>query len=316
MKKILFLSPLPPPYYGSAISSEMCLDILKNTKDIEVRNIKLNYSKEMSDVGKIDLGKIKGSFEVKKEIGKQIRKFNPEIVYFIPATSGFALIRDFLFAEEIKKSYKKKILFHIRSRTTRNSFNDILYKKMFLNQKAIVLGESLVSDISPWIKKDDISILPNAVKNVISDYQLKSIISHRKKNEFLNILFLSNMDETKGWPKLLEACKILKRKGFSFRCDFVGAWQSKEDEKDFCDFVKKNDLEKIVFAHGRKTGKEKNTFLAKANVLVFPTEYKFETFGRVILEAYMFAVPVIANKIATISDTIQDKKTGSVPFFL
>ena len=60
-EKILFLSPLPPPYYGSAMSSEMCLNILKNSKDFQIENIKLNYSKEMSDVGKINTDKIKGN---------------------------------------------------------------------------------------------------------------------------------------------------------------------------------------------------------------------------------------------------------------
>lgn len=68
MKKILFLSPLPPPYYGSAMSSQMCLNILKNSKDFEVRNIKLNYSKEMNDIGKINFNKIKGMLKVSKQI--------------------------------------------------------------------------------------------------------------------------------------------------------------------------------------------------------------------------------------------------------
>jgi len=39
MKKILFLSPLPPPHYGSAMSSKMCLEILQKSKDFEIKNI-------------------------------------------------------------------------------------------------------------------------------------------------------------------------------------------------------------------------------------------------------------------------------------
>jgi glycosyltransferase involved in cell wall biosynthesis len=312
MKKVLFLSPLPPPYYGSAMSSEMCLKILKNSKEFQVRNIKLNYSKEMSDVGKINLDKIKGIFNVKKNIRKQMKEFYPDVVYFVPATSGLGLIRDSFFIREIKKHFKKKILFHIRSRTIRTLLNNFFYRKMFTKQKAIVLGKQLVNDVSKWIKKEEILILPNAIKNEISDFELKKILKERRENKNFNILFLSNMDKTKGWPKLLQACKILNEKNIDFKCNFVGAWQSEKDEKYFYDFIKKNNLEKKVFVHGRKTGKEKDSFLKKANVLVFPTEYKLETFGRVILEAMMFGLPVIANGIATIPNTIEDGKTGFI----
>jgi len=60
ISRVLFLSPLPPPYYGSAISSEIVFKIfLKGDKTLFVKNIKLNYSKSMSDIGTLNLKKIK-----------------------------------------------------------------------------------------------------------------------------------------------------------------------------------------------------------------------------------------------------------------
>lgn len=316
MKKVLFLSPLPPPYYGSAMSSEMCLNLLKDSKEFEIRNIKLNYSKGMKDIGKLNLEKIKGIFRVKKEIKKTIKEFNPDVVYMVPATSYQGVFRDYFFVREVRKNWKGKILFHIRSRIVEKDWKNLLrrsvLKKLLENQKAIVLGKELVSDLHDLISKENIFILPNAIKNEISDKELKKIIKERKKNEQFNILFLSNMNKNKGWPKLLDACKILNEKKFDFRCDFVGSWQYKKDEKYFLDFIEKNGLKGKVFAHGKKTGKEKNKFLEKANVLVFPTEYEMETFGRVILEGYMYGLPVIANGIATIPSTIQNGKTGFI----
>ncbi|MEX0921060.1 MAG: glycosyltransferase family 4 protein [Candidatus Pacearchaeota archaeon] len=313
-KKILFLSPLPPPHYGSAMSSEMCLKILKESKDFEVRNIKLNYSRDMNDVGRINLDKIKGIFSVKKRIREEIKEFNPDIIYLVPATYSFGLLRDWFFVREIKKHWKGKILFHIRSRILDKIWNSFFGKKllrgMYMGNKAIVLGKELINDLRGIIPKKDISILPNAIKSEVSENELKRIIQERKKNKQFNILFLSNMDKSKGWPKLLEACKILNEKEFNFKCDFVGAWQSEKDKRYFKEFTKKNKLEKKVFSHGRKTGKEKNKILEKSHILVFPTEYKLETFGRVILEAMMFSIPVIANSIATIPSTVQDGKTG------
>lgn len=315
-KKILFLSPLPPPYYGSSISSEICLKILKNSKKFEVKNIKLNYSMNMEDIGKININKIKGFFRVKKEIKKSIQKFNPDVIYMVPATSYQGISRDYLFAREIKKNWKGKILFHIRSRIAKEDWKNYikryLLKELLKNQRAIILGKELAPDLHNLINKKDIYILPNAIKNEISNKKVDKIIKKRRKNQQFNILFLSNMNKEKGWPKLLEACKILNEKKIKFRCDFIGAWQSSSDKIYFNNFIKKHNLEKRIFTHGEKTGKEKNKFLEKANLLVFPTEYKLETFGRVIIEAMMFGIPVIANGIASITSIIKNNEVGFI----
>ncbi|MEM4330489.1 MAG: glycosyltransferase family 4 protein [Candidatus Pacearchaeota archaeon] len=308
-KKILFLSPLPPPNYGSALSSKDCLEILKKSKKFSVESIKLNYSREMTDVGKISLEKIKGFFSVLKIINQKISNFKPHFVYFVPATSNFGLIRDFFFVRFIKKS-KIPILFHIRSRLIKNRLNNFFYKFMFSNEKAIILGKSLIEDIINYIPKKNLFILPNAIKNEISDKELKKILEKRRSQKIFNILFLSNMDKTKGWPKLLESARILMDRGFSFNCFFAGSWQNKEDECFFFNYLKKNNLEDVVFYIGQIKPEEKKDLFSKVHLLVFPTEYPLETFGRVIIEAMMYALPVIANSIATIPSIIEDKKTG------
>ena len=315
-KKILFLSPLPPPYYGSALSSKMCYDILKDSKKFEVKSIKLNYSETIGDIGKVNLKKIKGIFIVKEEIKKFLKEFKPDIVYFMPATYSFGLLRAWIFVREIKKYYKKPILFHIRARILEKTWKNPIEKKflhdIYHGNKAIVLGKNLVSDLKEIISKEKIFILPNAIKNEVSNNELKDIIKERKKNKQFNILFLSNMVESKGWKKVLSACLILKNKGFNFKCDFVGEWLNKKDEKYFYDFVNKNELNERVFSHGKKLDNEKKEFLEKADILIFPTEYPLETFGRVIIEAMMYGIPVIASNRAAIPEIIEHKKTGFV----
>ncbi len=316
-KKILFLSPLPPPYYGSALSSAECLDILKNSGNFKVRNIKLNYSRKMSDIGKINLEKIRGFLRGKKEIKKLLKKFHPELIYFVPATDGLGLIRDYLFFRDIKKiDNKQKIVLHIRSRIPKENWRKRLFKRIyteifgFSNTYVIVLGEELIADLNNLVPRKRIFILPNAIKNEIGEKELKEIIKKRAKESVVNILFLSNMDKTKGWPKLLQACKILNEKGIEFRCFFAGAWVNEQDKKYFFEFVRKNNLEKKIVYIGPVGQNEKKRLLEKTHILVFPTEYKLETFGRVNIEAMMFAIPVIANAIATIPSIVKDKKTG------
>jgi len=312
-KKILFLSPMPPPYYGSSMSSEMCLGILKQSKKFEVRNVKLNFATETNGLVP-KWKKIFNFFNTIKKILFELKNFKPDLVYFVPATTSFGLIRDYLFVRKIKRYYNGKILFHIRSRMINwdSYFGRKMYEGIFIKEMAIVLDECLKEDLRDLILDKNIFVLPNAIKNEFSDIEFEKIIFSRRKNDKFRILFLSNMDESKGWFKLLEACKSLKDFDLDFECNFIGAWSGPKDEKKFYSFVKKNSLNNFVNYLGVKINKEKNDVLKKSDVLVFPTEYKLETFGRVIIEGMMFGLPVIANRIASIPNIIQDKKTGFI----
>ena len=266
----------------------------------------------MDDIGKINFIKVKRIFYVKKQIKKQIREFKPYIIYVVPETYSLGLIRDWIFVKEIKKYWKGKILFHIRSRildeTWESRWRQKILKNMYTGNRAIVLGKELVSDLRDMIPEKEIFILPNGIKNEVSNKDIKEIIKKRKENKQFNILFLSNMDKTKGWPKLLDTCKILNEKGFNFRCNFIGAWWNKKDEEYFYNFIKKNKLDKKVFSHGEKRNEEKNIFIKNANILVYPTEK--DTFGKVLIEAYMYGVPVITNREGAISSIVEHGKTG------
>ncbi|MBT4376309.1 glycosyltransferase family 4 protein [archaeon] len=295
------------------MSSKMCLEILQNSKDFQTKNIKLNYSTSMKDVGKINLSKITGIFSVLKEIKKQIKEFKPDLIYFVPATSGLGFKRDFLFLKELKKTHKGKIIFHIRSRVLQRDWNNTKFKRKFINilsgEKVIILGKELIGDLHKVISQKNIFILPNAIENKISEKEFKEINKKRKQDK-LRILFASNMDKTKGWQKVLMACKILNEKGINFECKFVGSWRNQKDKKEFENFITKNNLKGKVFSLGKKTDKDWDNQFREANVFVFPTEYPLETFGRVNVEAMMFGIPVISNSVATIPSIIKENKTG------
>ena len=65
-----------------------------------------------------------------------------------------------------------------------------------------------------------------------------------------NIFFLSNMMLEKGVWTLLDACHILKDRGYDFVCNFVGKW-SDIGEEEFAAYLQKYRLEDVVVAHVR-----------------------------------------------------------------
>ncbi len=265
--KILFLSPLPPPYYGSAISSKMCLEILQEESNYKVKHIKLNYSGSIEGVGDFSFKKFFWSFIVIYRILRAMAKDRYRIIYFVPATAGIALYRDFVFLKILKLSYNSEFILHLRSRFIDedfdNSFKVFIIKNLLKCDRLILLGKELLSNIHNLFEEDKIIYLHNAIAVSLSDEDFIKLKENKVNSDKVKILFLSNMAIDKGWLKLLEACVILKQKGFSFECDFVGGWPSNNEKKIFNEFVIANNLLEVTKYQGSKFGNEKDEYLEK-----------------------------------------------------
>ena len=131
-----------------------------------------------------------------------------------------------------------------------------------------------------------------------------------KNNQIPHLLFLSNLLINKGVFVLLDACKILKEKGYSFICKFVGGETAEINAAYFKEEVKIRNLSKNVIYEGKKYEKEKQDYFGKADIFIFPTLY--ETFGLVLLEAMEYSLPCISTNEGGIPAIIEDGKTGYI----
>lgn len=309
-KQILFLSPLPPPYYGSALSSQTCLNVLIDGNKYDVVNIQLNYSRTYSDVEKLSIRKIAGYFYTLFKAILISRK-KPDLVYLMPSTTGFAFIRDFSLAL-VLKALNKNMVYHLRTQVLESQkkhfIKGYIFRKAFKNSKVIVLGKELKKDIEEYFTPENTYILPNAIEGKVDDMVFSNIQEIRKSSAALRLIFISNMSVLKGWKKALEAAYILHQNNYDFTFHFAGSWPSGKEEKEFYSLVEKYGInDKVVFL-GYIDDKQKEKVLSDSDVMVFPTEY--EALPRVIIEAYKFGIPVISTKTGSIPSMIVHGKTG------
>jgi glycosyltransferase involved in cell wall biosynthesis len=109
---------------------------------------------------------------------------------------------------------------------------------------------------------------------------------------------------------LLEACKILKEKGYKFVCNFVGG-ESKEITKEvFEKAVDERGLNEIVYYKGPKYGDEKKEFFANSDIFVQPTLN--DCFPLVLLEAMQYKLPIITSCEGGIPDIVTNGENGFV----
>jgi len=312
-RKVLFLVHLAPPVHGAAIMNELYLRSKIVNSNFCLRYVKLNYSRTLDDIGRFNTYKIAGFFLTLFKIFKSLILFRPNLIYFEIAPLGLGFLRDSFFVL-LCKVFKRKIVFHLQAKGISEAIKRRrkfwYYSFVFKNTKIILLSKLLYYDVGNIFKISDVYILPNCVKDELSEEEFQQIIKYRSKNYRPVLLFLSNMIESKGPLDVLKICNSLNKEGVDFECLFVGPWESEEIKMRWYEFLEQYDLREKCKYLGPKYGNEKKQIMKNTNFLIFPTRYKLETFGLVIIEAFMYGIPVVAYDNGGIKETIKHEWLG------
>ena len=309
INKILFILSLPNPIHGSSIVGKQIKESKIINKGIDARYINLSTSKSLDEIGKNPVIKIRRYFNILIKVFYNLIKHNPEKVYITIAAKGIGFYKDFPIALLVKLFGKKLFLhYHPKGVSERQNlfFDNILYKILFNKSKVILLSKSLYADVKKYVSPRDVFYCANGIP--ISKSLLKK---NQNKNKTPQLLFLSNLIESKGVFILLHALSLLKDQRILFYCNFIGA------EGDICrdQFnakLKDLNLHKHVSYLGKKYNDEKDKIFQNSDIFVFPTFYHNETLPLVVLEAMMWGIPIISTSEGAIGDMIINDETGFI----
>lgn len=320
---ILFIAPLPPPVHGSAVVSQQIKESNVINEDFDCDWVNLSTSRKVDEIGKNNPVKILRLLHVLFRTIWLLTTRQYDLCYLAITCHGSAFIKDAPFIL-LCKLFKKKIVIHQHNKGMSSDIDRWPYNRLFplcyKNATVILLSWYLYPDIENVVLKEDVRICPNGIKvydeiehqNQIAAEESVIHKSTLQDNSIPHLLFLSNLIESKGVIVLLDALKILKDKGYSFICDFIGAETKEIDARRFDEEVKIRHLSKIAIYHGKKFGKEKEDAFDRADIFVFPTFYSNETFGIVNLEAMAHKKPIVSTNEGGIPDIVIDGVNGLI----
>ena len=306
--RILFILHLPPPVHGAAMMGQYIHDSKVINGRFDCHYINLTTAKSLQDIGKGGVKKLWRFFCLLLRIVKGLVRVKPQLVYVTPNSHGGAFYKDFVVVQLIKlMGYRVIVHYHNKGVATRQGrwLDDKLYRLFFKNLKVILLAEALYGDVEKYVKREDVFVCPNGIPE-----SLKGEPTAERNNVIPQLLFLSNLLVDKGVLVLLDALKILKEKGYSFVCHFVGSETAEIDAARFAEEVKTRGLDKMALYLGKKYDEEKNEEYDNADIFVFPTYYYNECFPLVLLEAMEHAVPCISTREGGVSAIIEDGVNG------
>jgi len=310
---ILFACRFPPPYTGQAIGSKLVYDLVKDNYYCNYLNILLTRYTGMG--GRFSLAGIIKTFKNLFVFRREISKDNYNLVYFVPASSSLGHIRDialvFLLA-----GHSSKIIAHVRSGNFQNLFRKkymVFFNNFFLSRvdKFIFLSRYL-SNASAAIPENKKVVIQNPIDDdvIFTEEECIKKVSAKKNDSLYNIVFLSNMIESKGYWDLAKALTLLPA-DFFWKAHFVGDWGDKKQRSRFVKYLVDNGISEQVAVYGRISDRlEIKEMYRLADIFVLPTYYPVEAQPRSIIEAMNAATPVIATRHASIPEYVENGCNG------
>lgn len=310
-KKILVVGQTPPPIGGQAMMIQYMLSA--NYERIELFYVKMRFSREFSERGKVSIYKVLHLLNIVFNIWK-CRFLNHTKILYYPLSSApkVALLRDVIILGMTRFLFKK-IIFHFHAAGVSEElpkYNSRIIKTLCYN---ILKKPDIAITSSVYNPKDGEYLNARTIRVVplgIPDENMDRCRTAYNYNKGLRILFVGLMNSTKGEGYLLDAIYKLKEQGIIVKLLLAGRFETQIYKNRFFDKVEKFGLSSYVEYLGVVSGPLKKKMFLNSDILCFPSFFNSESFGMVLLEAMMYQMPVIASRWRGIQSVVEEDKNG------
>ncbi|OGF68283.1 MAG: hypothetical protein A2Y62_02935 [Candidatus Fischerbacteria bacterium RBG_13_37_8] len=306
--KVLLLGPLPPPYMGPSIATEIILKSDLN-KYYTIYHINTTTHEKLSTLGEITADIIKKNVRLYFKMIFLITKIRPDLIVIPISQTVNGFIKDSIYIL-ISRLFLRNTLLHLRGSNFKNlqcsssCLMQIYTSKIIRStQGIIVLGKKLRYIFANYFSDDQIFIVPNG-----ANYAFKP---RKVRNSKLNLIYLGNLQPSKGIEDVIKSIAVLKLYygNMNFELNVAGSWLDKVTKDKCIKLCIEKELP-VIF-HQQVIGYEKIAFLTSADIFIFPPREP-EGHPWVIIEAMAAGLPIISTDQGAITESVIDGINGFI----
>lgn len=309
MKKIIFIGPIPPPYMGPTVATEIILNSNLNN-EFDLIHLDTSDHRDLNRLGVIDIQNILLGIKNYVILFWLIIRHWPAMVWIPISQTTVGYIRDAGFIL-ISKLLRRKVICHLRGGNFKNLYSSLSeITRWFVRlvhsfvDGQIVLGGTLKYLFEGIVPKKRIFVVPNG-KDIRID------LNRRQESNKIRILYLSNFIREKGILDVLLAIPEVYRDKPRVEFIFAGNWFDDATKKEIESFLQSN-CELPVILEGPVYGQNKYNLIFSSDIFVFPTYYPAEGQPWVIVEAMAAGLPIITTDQGAIAESVINGVNGFI----
>lgn len=303
--RLVIIGPLPPPYHGVTVSTELVRANRFLAAQFDVRDVDTSDARGLETIGRWDP---QNAFGAILSIGRFLSELRERhgVVYLPLSQSMGGFVRDSVFIN-LAAWRKWKVAVHLHGSELDQLYVEQArpvrwYIRTTLRRidSIAVLGNSLRRVVAGLLPEDRIAVIPNGTPAPDNGQS-----AHDRQ---LGV-FLGNFLRRKGVIEAVRAAALVVAREPGARFLFVGDWEDEHLEREARALASVAGPQ-IQFQEVT-VGRRKSALLARAGFLLFPP-VRPEGHPRVILEALAAALPVITTDQGAIAETVVHGESGFV----
>jgi glycosyltransferase involved in cell wall biosynthesis len=329
--QLVVVGPLPPPYAGQSVSFEMLVDGLRE-RGVPHTVVDLGNGTG-SEVGRASIRRVVQYGRILPRFVAAVARRRGGTVYITIAQSSHGFARDAAMIA-LARAFGHRVVAHLKGGNYDAFFaaqppvvRRMIRATLLRCHCILVLGERLrrMYDFEPRLA-ERIRVVPNGLPDPVEPRCAPKRLPLPGEGP-PRLIFLSNLIESKGWPVVLEAVRLLRdRYRRDVRCDFYGEFlanpaddvvvtSAAHAQQLFSSFVAEHRLHDRVAWRGSVAGEDKREALRQAHCFLLPTRYDNEGQPVSIIEAMAYGNVVVSTDYRAITDLVEDGVSGRlVPY--
>ncbi len=309
-KCILFVAPVPPPVHGGALAMQYLLEELRSAGDLEVLHVDSKFAGSLDDIGSFSFGKLLRLPRYLWQMLRHTLRGGVDLAVLTPTFYIRPFLKDavFIWWSTLLLRRRTAAWFHM-------DFRAMGYEKLGRLTKwfvrttlrrcrhFVIPAERLRAFLPEWMPAEKVVALPNGIPAPLPERA-------RAQDGRVRVLYLSNLEEDKGWQVLLDAARALCREFPQAEFVFHGRPAFGLTEEEIRQKIAADDGGGRIRYLGPVFGEAKWQALADADVFAFPSFH--EAFPLAVLEAMAAGLPVVATDVGGVPDAVTHGEGGFI----